>query len=188
MGYKNLDHTFAPTFQDESQLPTFRVANCDAIGENSRTVCKGIVQIIHMHFKPLQGPRDKILYYLEVEFRCHSHKQVHIQIIMMGDKWFGRRPTCYHIHHGGFNLLIIRRKNLNVVKISWKLILYCCTEPSVQTWRLASLCFSVISSITVLYQFRTDMKFLFTFKLSTLYYCLCKCFSDASSLNTTHTY
>ena len=37
MGYKNLDHTFAPAFQDESQLPTFRVANCDAIGENSRT-------------------------------------------------------------------------------------------------------------------------------------------------------
>ena len=34
-GYKNLDRTFAPTFEDESQLPTFRVANCDAIGENS---------------------------------------------------------------------------------------------------------------------------------------------------------
>ena len=36
-GYKNLDRTFAPTSEDESQLPTFRVANCDAIGENSRT-------------------------------------------------------------------------------------------------------------------------------------------------------
>ena len=34
---QNLDHTFAPTFQDESQLPTFQVANCDVIGENSRT-------------------------------------------------------------------------------------------------------------------------------------------------------
>ena len=37
MGYTNLDHTFAPACQDESQLPTFRVANCDTIGENSRT-------------------------------------------------------------------------------------------------------------------------------------------------------
>ena len=36
-GYKNLDRTFAPAFQDESQLPTFRVANCDAIREHSRT-------------------------------------------------------------------------------------------------------------------------------------------------------
>ena len=34
-GTKNLDRTFALTFQDESQLPTFQVANCD--GENSRT-------------------------------------------------------------------------------------------------------------------------------------------------------
>ena len=30
---KNLDHTFAPAFQHESQLPIFRVVNCDAIGE-----------------------------------------------------------------------------------------------------------------------------------------------------------
>ena len=44
LGYKNLDCTFAPAFQDKLQLPTYRVANCDAIGENSSTgrigVCK----------------------------------------------------------------------------------------------------------------------------------------------------
>ena len=35
---KNLDCTFAPAFQDELQLPTFRVANCDAIGEINNTI------------------------------------------------------------------------------------------------------------------------------------------------------
>ena len=46
LGYKNLDRTFTPTFQDESQLHIFWVANCDAIGENSRTVCNHIIIII----------------------------------------------------------------------------------------------------------------------------------------------
>ena len=45
MGYKNLDRTFAPAFQDESQLPTFRVANCDEIGENCRTACRPKVSV-----------------------------------------------------------------------------------------------------------------------------------------------
>ena len=42
-GTKPRSHRFAPTFQDESRLPTFRVANCDAIGENSRTGYKDVL-------------------------------------------------------------------------------------------------------------------------------------------------
>ena len=39
MGYKNLDCTFAPAFQDTNAIAFWGV-NCDAIGENSRTTWK----------------------------------------------------------------------------------------------------------------------------------------------------
>ena len=57
LGYKNLDRTFATTFQDESQLPTFRVANCDAIGENSRT---GLMVYGSPNF--IESPQEHHLY------------------------------------------------------------------------------------------------------------------------------
>lgn len=40
---------------------------------------------------------------LEVELWGDSHEELHVQVIVVGDKRFGSSTTGNHVHHWGFN-------------------------------------------------------------------------------------
>ena len=48
---------------------------------------------------PFHKNNNLYVKYLMIKFRCNSHIQVHVKLIMMGNKRFGCRTSWYHIHH-----------------------------------------------------------------------------------------
>ena len=49
--------------------------------------------------RPLQGPPD-----LVKEFWSHSHEEVHVEIIVVGDEWLCGRTPCNHVHQRSLHL------------------------------------------------------------------------------------